>query len=130
MPQSAKLVLDSKTIELPTIEGTEDERAIDITSLRSQTGYITLDPALGNTGACKSAITYIDGEKGILRYRGYPIEQLAEKSGFIEVAWLLIFGELPTPTQRKRFSDRLSANAAIHEGFKHHFEGFPPAAPP
>jgi citrate synthase len=130
MPQSAKLFIDSKTFELPTLEGTEQERAVDISALRAQAGYITLDPAYGNTGACKSAITYIDGEKGILRYRGYAIEELAEKSGFIEVAWLLIFGELPTPDQRKRFSQTLAANATIHEGFKHHFQGFPAAAPP
>jgi citrate synthase len=130
MPQSAKLIIDSKTLELPTLEGTEQERAIDISALRAQAGYITLDPAYGNTGACKSAITYIDGEKGILRYRGYAIEELAERSGFIEVAWLLIFGELPTPDQRKRFSQTLAANATIHEGFKHHFQGFPAAAPP
>ncbi|HEY1686847.1 MAG TPA: citrate synthase [Tepidisphaeraceae bacterium] len=130
MPQSAKLMLDGKTLELATLEGSEHEKAIDISPLRAQTGYITLDPAYGNTGACKSAITYIDGEQGILRYRGYAIEQLAEKSGFIEVAWLLIFGELPTAEQRKRFSARLSANATIHEGFRHHFDGFPATAPP
>ena len=130
MAQSAKLILDSKTLELPTLEGSEHERAIDISALRAQAGYITLDPAYGNTGACKSGITYIDGEKGILRYRGYAIEDLAEHSGFIEVAWLLIFGELPTTEQRKRFSSRLAENATIHEGFKHHFQGFPATAPP
>src|SRR3954454_5352927 len=111
MARSATLKIGDKTIEFPEIVGTEGEMAIDITKLRAETGYITYDPAYGNTGACKSAITFIDGEKGILRYRGIPIEQLAENADFIETAWLLIFGKLPTRPQRQRFSARLTANA-------------------
>ncbi len=130
MARTATLTIDGKTIELPVIEGSEGEKGIDISSLRAETGYITLDPAFGNTGACESAITFIDGEKGILRYRGIPIEELAEKSRFIETAWLLIFGRLPREDERNRFSDRLTRNAHLHEAFKHHFEGFPVNAPP
>src|SRR5690606_32748929 len=96
MAKTATLIYGDKKIELPVIEGSEGELGIDITELRAKTGLITLDPAFGNTGACKSAITFIDGEKGVLRYRGIPIEQLAEHSTFIETAWLLIFGNLPT----------------------------------
>src|SRR2546421_8016292 len=106
--RTATLTIDGKSIDLPIIEGSEGELALDISQLRSQTGYITLDPGLGNTGACTSAITYIDGDKGILRYRGIPIEQLATKSTFIETSWLLIFGQLPTTEQRDRFRTRLT----------------------
>ncbi|MDR3635156.1 MAG: citrate synthase [Isosphaeraceae bacterium] len=130
MTRAAKLTFEDKTIELPVIEGSEGELAVDITQLRAEMGLITLDPAFGNTGACTSAITYIDGEKGILRYRGYPIEQLAEHSSFIETAWLLIFGKLPTRAELDRFSAQLTAHAPLHESFKHHFEGFPVNAPP
>jgi citrate synthase len=122
--------IDSKQYQLPEVVGSEDEKAIDISSLRSETGHITLDPGFGNTGACKSAITYIDGDNGILRYRGIPIERLAEKSNFIEVAWLLIFGRLPASAELQRFSGRLTANAHLNEAMKHHFEGFPVNAPP
>jgi citrate synthase len=130
MTRTATLTYGDKTIELPIVEGSEGELAIDISNLRAQTGLITLDPALGNTGACKSAITFIDGDKGILRYRGIPIEQLAEKSWFVETAWLLIFGRLPKRDELARFSERLTQNAHLHEAFKHHFEGFPVNAPP
>lgn len=130
MPQTVKLIIGDKTYELPTVEGSEGEKAIDISKLRDQTGYITLDSGYGNTGSCISNITFIDGEKGILRYRGIPIEQLAEKSRFIETAWLLIFGRLPKQDELARFSARLTANAHLHEAFKHHFEGFPVNAPP
>lgn len=132
MPEKAILQIDGKTFELPIIVGTEGEKAIDITQLRAQTGYITYDPAYGNTGACKSAITFIDGEKGILRYRGIPIEQIAavEHPNFVEVAWLLIFGRLPKKEEYARFSQRLTENAHIHEDMKHHFMGFPTTAPP
>jgi citrate synthase len=130
MPAPAKLTVDGKTIEMPVVEGTEHERGIDISQLRAQTGYITLDPAFGNTGACESAITFIDGDKGILRYRGIPIEQIAEKGSFIETAWLLIFGRLPKKDELARFHDRLAKNAPINEAFRHHFEGFPVDAPP
>src|ERR1051326_5034295 len=93
---SATLTFDGHSVELPLLRGTENEPAVNIEKLRAATGLITLDPGYGNTGACRSAITFIDGEKGILRYRGYPIEELAEQSTFLEVAWLLIRGELPT----------------------------------
>ena len=128
--RTATLTFGEKTIELPVIEGTEGELGVDISGLRAATGLITLDPAFGNTGACESAITFIDGDKGILRYRGIPIEQLAERSNFIETAWLLIYGRLPKKDEIARFSARLTANAPIHESFKHHFEGFPVNAPP
>lgn len=130
MTRTATLTFEGKTIELPVIEGSEGELGVDITSLRAKTGLITLDPAFGNTGACTSEITFIDGEKGILRYRGIPIEQLAERSNFIETAWLLIHGRLPSSHELEQFSARLTANAALHESFKHHFEGFPVDAPP
>ena len=94
--RTAQLVYDGKTYDLPVVSSVEGEIAIDISRLRADTGMITLDPGYANTGACRSAITFIDGEKGILRYRGYPIEDLAEKSTFLEVAWLLIYGELPS----------------------------------
>src|ERR1700756_933542 len=96
MPRTATLTFGDQTIELPVVEGTEGELAVDISQLRARTGLITLDPGFGNTGSCRSGITFIDGDKGILRYRGIPIEQLAERSNFIETAWLLIFGRLPT----------------------------------
>jgi citrate synthase len=99
MTESAKLIIDGKTYEFPVMIGTEGERAIDITKLRQQTGLITYDPGYANTGACKSRITFMDGEKGILRYRGYPVEDLAEHSTFVETAYLLINGELPTRKQ-------------------------------
>jgi citrate synthase len=130
MARTATLTIGDKKLELPIVEGTEQEKAIDISQLRSTTGYITLDPAFGNTGACTSKITFIDGEKGILRYRGIPIEVLAEKSTFIETAWLLIFGRLPNKEELDRFSNRLTINAHLHEAMKHHFEGFPVDAPP
>jgi citrate synthase len=130
MTRTATLTFGDKKIDLPVIEGSEGELAIDISKLRAQTGMITLDPAYGNTGACKSAITFIDGEKGILRYRGIPIEQLAEKSNFIETAYLLIFGHLPSQEEALRFRRRMTENAHLHEDFKHHFQGFPTDAPP
>jgi len=130
MARTATITLGDKKLEMPVIEGSEGELGIDIAKLRSDTGAITYDPGFGNTGACESAITYIDGDAGILRYRGIPIEQLAEKSRFIEVAWLLIFGRLPKKEELDRFSALLSAHAHINEGMKHHFEGFPSTAPP
>ena len=126
----AELKLNGKTYSLPTLEGSEKERAIDISSLRSQTGHITLDDGYGNTGSCKSAITFIDGEQGILRYRGIPIEELAEKSTFIEVALLLIWGHLPNSNELRKFSEGLTENELLHENMKHHFEGFPATAHP
>src|ERR1700709_461320 len=104
MSETAQLKLGDKTYEFPVIEGTEGEKAIDISKLRDQTGYVTLDIGYKNTGATQSDITFLDGELGILKYRGYPIEQLAAKSSFIEVAYLLIYGELPTEEQLKKFN--------------------------
>src|SRR5437763_7055992 len=103
MSRTASLKCGDETIELPVVEGSEGELAIDITQLRARTGLITLDPGFGNTGACTSEITFIDGEKGILRYRGIPIEQLAERSSFTETAWLLIFGRLPKQDELDEF---------------------------
>ncbi len=128
--QTAKLQLGDKSIDLPVVVGTENEHAVDISKLRSETGYITLDNGFGNTGACRSSITYIDGEKGILRYRGYPMETLAKHSSFLEVAWLLIYGELPTSDELERFSNEIKKHAMIHQDMRHHFEGFPASAPP
>jgi len=130
MDKTAELILDGKSYKLPTVEGTEKERAVDISALRNQTGYITLDDGYGNTGSCQSQITFIDGEQGILRYRGIPIEELAEKSTFVEVAHLLIMGTLPTSAELKRLSELLTANELLNEALKHHFEGFPPNAHP
>ena len=131
-PKTAKLIIDGQTIELPIVIGSEGEKAIDISSLRTKTEYITLDPSLGNSGSCTSSITYIDGEKGILRYRGIPIEQLAETKNpnFVEVAWLLIFGRLPKKEEYRPFSDMLTYHANLNEDMKHHFHGFPNNAPP
>jgi citrate synthase len=128
--KTAKLILDDKTYEMPVVVGTEDEHAIDIEKLRSTTGHITLDEGYRSTGACLSNVTFIDGEAGILRYRGIPIEQLAERSSFIETAWLIIWGELPTEKQLRQFRDLLTEHELIHEGLHHHFDGFPAAAPP
>jgi citrate synthase len=130
MSNVAKLELDGKTYELPVVIGSEGEKGIDISQLRAATEHITLDDGYGNTGSCRSAVTFIDGEKGILRYRGIPIEQLAEHSSFVEAAFLLIYGHLPTRPELKRFSDLLTQNEMIHEDMKHHFEGFPPNAHP
>ncbi len=126
----ATLTLGDKVYSLNAYEGVEGEKAIDITKLRSQTGYITLDDGYGNTGACESAITYIDGEKGILRYRGYPIEELAEHSRFTEVAYLLLHGELPNAAQLQQFSTRLNESSIIHEDMHHFFNGFPRGSHP
>ncbi len=128
--QTAKLNLGDKSIDLPVVVGTENEHAVDISKLRGETGYITLDNGFGNTGACKSSITYIDGEKGILRYRGYAIEDLAQNSSFVEVAWLLIYGELPAADELERFRSEINKHALIHQDMRHHFEGFPTTAPP
>lgn len=130
MADVATLTLNGQTIELPVIVGSEGETAIDITQLRNKTGAITYDPGYGNTGSCKSAITFIDGEKGILRYRGIPIEQFEKSPNFVEVCWLLIFGRLPAQEELARFSDQLTRNANLNESMRHHFEGFPTSAPP
>ena len=130
MSDKATLTYGGKTLELPVVVGTENERGVDIQNLRAQSGLITLDDGYANTGSCVSHITFIDGEKGILRYRGYPIEQLAEHSTFIETAYLIIFGELPTEKELGEFRNLLIEHMFIHEAMRHHFEGFPPSAPP
>ena len=130
MNKKVELNIDGKILELPTIIGSEGEEGMDISALRSKTGFITLDPGYGNTGSCKSAITFIDGEKGILRYRGYDIAELAEKSSFVETAYLLIYGELPNATELAEFSTLLTENQMLHESMRFHFEGFPPTAQP
>ena len=130
MSDTAQLKLGDKTFDFPVIEGTEGEKAIDISKLRDQTGYVTLDVGYKNTGATKSAITFLDGELGILKYRGYPIEQLAEKSTFIEVAYLLIHGDLPTEQQLADFQYEISRHTLVHEDMKKFFDGFPSKAHP
>ena len=126
----AQLHFDGGDLEMRVIEGTEHERAIDIAQLRNKTGLITLDPGFGNTGACTSAVTFIDGDRGILRYRGYPIEELAEKSTFLEVAWLLMKGELPSATELEEFSNSVRHHTMLHEYFGRFFEGLPKDAHP
>ena len=130
MDKTAELTVDGKSYKLPIIEGTEKERAVDISTLRNQTGCITLDDGYGNTGSCQSQITFIDGETGILRYRGIPIEELAEKSTFIEVAHLIIMGKLPNSDELRSFSDLLTDNELLNEAMRYHFEGFPSNAHP
>ena len=131
MHNKAILMIDGKQIELPIMEGTRGDRAIDVSRLRQQSGMVTYDPGLANTATCQSAITYIDGEKGILCYRGIPIEQLAQsKSNFVEIAWLLMYGRLPDKEELSNFSRRLTENELLNEAMKHHFEGFPVTAPP
>lgn len=128
--KTAKLTFDDFEVELPVTVGSEGETGIGIQRLRSETGAITLDSGYGNTGSCESAITFIDGEKSILRYRGYSIEDLSEKASFIEVAYLLIKGEAPTASQLVAFKDELSQHSLLHEDMKKFFEGYPRAAPP
>ena len=130
MPEKATLIVGQKKIELPVIEGTEGERAVDVSRLREQTGLITYDPSLGNTGICRSSITFIDGENGVLRYRGIPIEQFTGRPNFVEVAWMLIFGRLPKPDELVQFSAELTANELLHEGLRHQFQHIPLDAPP
>ncbi|PIK13728.1 citrate synthase [Halobacteriovorax sp. JY17] len=130
MAGNAKLDLGDKTIELPVIEGSEGEKAIDISKLRAETGYITLDNGFVNTGSCTSAVTFLNGEKGILRYRGYPIEQLAESSNFLEVSWLLYYGELPTKTQMADFEKKVASFNKLPEGIEALIGTFPKTAHP
>jgi citrate synthase len=126
----AILTMGDRRVELPILTGTEGDVALDITNLREQTGAVVYDPSLGNTAVCRSAITFIDGEQGMLRYRGIPIEQFTAKPNFVEVAWMLIFGRLPRREELARFSDLLTANELLHEGVKHQFQHIPPDAPP
>lgn len=130
MSETAKIIIGDKTIELPIITGTENEKAIDISSLRGLTGYITYDPGYKNTGATESAITYLDGEKGILRYRGYSIEELCESAEFLEVAYLILEGELPTKEQYEEFKHNITYHSLIHEDVKHVFNAFPNGSHP
>jgi citrate synthase len=126
----AQLTFEGKTIELPVIEGTENEKAIDISTLRDLTGLVTMDLGYKNTGATKSAVTFLDGELGILRYRGYSIEQLAEKSNFMEVAYLLIYGELPSQSQFSAFTQEIKMHTLVNEDVKKILDGFPSTAHP
>jgi citrate synthase len=130
MSNKATLNYDGSGVDLDVTIGTENEIGVDITQLRAQTGMITLDPGYGNTGSCTSDITYIDGEKGILRYRGYAIEELAEKSTFMETAYLVLYGELPAKAELEEFESGIRSEAHLHYGMKSHFEGFPDNAPP
>ncbi|MBI2214120.1 MAG: citrate synthase [Acidobacteria bacterium] len=128
--ENAKLILNGKEYELPVVVGSEDEVGVDISTFRAKSGAITLDDGYGNTGSCKSAITFIDGEKGILRYRGYPIEELAENASFVEVCYLLIYGKLPNQAELAAFDHQLTRHSLIHEDMKKFFEGFPSSAHP
>lgn len=130
MSDTAVLHFNNQSIELPVITGTENENAVDISKLRDITGLITLDSGFKNTGVTKSAITFLDGEKGILKYRGYEIEELAQKSSFLEVAYLLIYGELPTKTQLEEFQFQISRHTLVHEDMKKFFDGFPSKSHP
>ncbi|GIT63515.1 MAG: citrate synthase [Pseudomonadota bacterium] len=130
MANTARLEVNEKSIDLPLVMGSESEIGIDISKLRSQTKAITLDPGFVNTGSCESGITYLDGEKGILRYRGYPIEQLAEKSNFLEVSYLLIYGELPKNKQLNDFEHNIKQHTLLHEDVRHIYQAFPKDAHP
>ena len=128
--EKAQLIIKDKTIELPVITGSENEKGIDVSRLRKETNYITFDPSYANTGSCISNITYIDGEKGILRYRGYPIEQLAEKASFVEVIYLMLYGELPNKKELEKFNEDLTYHTLIHEDMKRFFDNYPMNAHP
>ncbi len=130
MPEFAEITFGDRTLRLPVVEGSEGEIALDISELRERLGVITLDNGYGNTGSCRSAITYIDGEQGILRYRGYDIAELAEKSTFLEAAYLLIHGELPTADQYDDFAGTVLDQMMVHENLRHFFNGFPSDAHP
>ena len=130
MAKTAELIIDGKSYTFPVIEGSENEMAIDISDLRDQTGYVTLDVGYKNTGATKSAITFLDGETGILRYRGYAIEDLAEKSSFLEVAYLLIFGELPNKDEFKKWTNDITKRTLVHEDIRKILDGFPSTSHP
>ena len=128
--ETATLIIDGKEYEFPVLEGTEGERAIDISKLRSQTGYITMDPGYANTGSCQSSITFIDGEKGILRYRGYPIDQLANQSSFLETSYLVLYGELPSQAELDKFENEITYHTLLHEDMRHMYQAFPLRAHP
>ena len=127
---TAELKIEDKSYELPIVEGSEQEKAVDISKLRSQSGYITIDPGYKNTGSTTSAITFLDGEEGILRYRGYSIEELTSKSSFLEVAYLLIYGELPSSDDFASFKEEITHHTMVHEDYKKILDGFPSSAHP
>src|SRR5690242_18314611 len=129
-PAQFSLGYDGASLPLSSYPATEGPSGLDVSKLLNQTGHVTLDQGFGNTAACTSAITYIDGDAGILRYRGYPIEQLAEKSTFIEVSYLLIYGELPTKDQLAKFTRQIQLHTMLHEDLKRFFDGFPRNAHP
>ena len=128
--EKVELTINGKKIELPVLTGTEQEKGIDVSQLRTDTNYITYDPSYANTGSCASDITYISGEEGILRYRGYPIEQLADNSSFVEVIYLLLYGELPTQEELDSFNKEITYHSLIHEDMKRFFDGYPMNAHP
>ena len=128
--EKVELTINGKKIELPVLTGTEQEKGIDVSQLRTDTNYITYDPSYANTGSCASDITYISGEEGILRYRGYPIEQLADNSSFVEVIYLLLYGELPTQDELDSFNKEITYHSLIHEDMKRFFDGYPMNAHP
>ncbi len=130
MADNVQINIEGKVLDCPVIVGTEGDKAFDIGKLRAQTGYITMDPGFGNTGSCKSAITYLDGEKGILRYRGFPIEQLAERSSFVETSYLLIYGKLPNPGEMKAFAEAFNEHSTIHEDMINFFDAYPSSTHP
>ena len=122
---TATLTIDGKAYSLPITTGSEGERGLGITQLRKESGCITLDPGYVNTGSCQSAVTFLDGEKGILRYRGYPIEQLAEQSSFLEVAYLLIYGELPTADELAAWENSIRHHSMVHEDMRRFYDALP-----
>ena len=128
--QTVQLIYNGQTFELPLVTGTEGEKAVDISELRRRTGLITLDPGYVNTGSCLSSVTFMDGEHGILRYRGIPVEQLAERSSFVETAYLLILGRLPSRRELTRFSVLLNDNSLVHEDMRSFYETFPRGSHP
>ena len=130
MTETAELKVGGNTISLPVITGSEGEKAIDIRNLRAESGYITIDSGFGNTGSCESAITFIDGENGVLRYRGYPIEELAEKSTFVETSYLLVYGKLPSNEELEKFRTLLTRHSLLHEDMLHFYDGYPSTAHP
>ncbi|MGA0404351.1 MAG: citrate/2-methylcitrate synthase, partial [bacterium] len=130
MSDNARIDIRGKSVDLPIVEGSEGELGLDISKLRAQSKAITLDPGYVNTGACTSAITFLDGEEGILRYRGYSIEELAEHSNFLEVSYLLIYGDLPTVEQLEEFRRNVTMHTMLHEDLRHIYEAFPKDAHP
>ena len=130
MSETANIILGGETYECPIVTGSENEKAIDISKLRAQTGYITIDTGFKNTGSTKSAITFLDGEKGILRYRGYPIEQLADQSDFLEVAYLLIYGDLPSKEVYASFKENITNHTLVHEDMRQFIDAYPTKSHP